>query len=109
MELAFHDSDELWASKALYIISGYKSYQTVPACIAEDTVRALLMSLVNTAATSPKSELLALSITSSIVLNRKISWTGPKICNKIMYAKTKSVKLDYCPSALAIPGKTWQL
>lgn len=58
------------------------SYQTVPACIAEDTVRALLMSLVKTAATSPKSELLALSITSSIVLNLRISWTGPKICNE---------------------------
>lgn len=75
-----------------YVTGGCKPYQTVPACIAEDTMRALLMSLVKTAATSPKSELLALSITSSIVLNLRISWTGPKICNKIMYVKMKSFK-----------------
>lgn len=76
------------------------SYQTVPACIAEDTMRALLMSLVKTAATSPKSELLALSITSSIVLNLKISWTGPKICNKWCVWGWKTLKLYYCPNAL---------
>lgn len=45
------------------------AHQTVPDCRAEARVKALSRFLVNTAAVSPYSVLLALLITSSILLN----------------------------------------
>ena len=52
----------------------------VPAWRELATVRALLMSLVNTAAARPYVVLLALSMTSLISLNLKTDITGPNIC-----------------------------
>ena len=51
----------------------------VPAWRELATVRALLMSLVNTAAARPYVVLLALSMTSLISLNLKTDITGPNI------------------------------
>ena len=58
------------------------THQTVPARTLCATLIALLRSFVCTAAASPYIVLLALSITSSTVLNLIICCTGPKIYNR---------------------------
>lgn len=55
------------------------THQTVPDWRAAETLRARSISRVKTAAVSPYSELLALSMASSCVLNFMMHWTGPKI------------------------------
>lgn len=51
----------------------------MPACRAEETVRALLMSLVNTPAARPYCVSLALRMTSLMLRKHMICCTGPKI------------------------------
>lgn len=58
------------------------TYQTVPVSKAADTERARSKLRVNTAATRPYSELLALSIASCWLLKRNMHCTGPKICGE---------------------------
>lgn len=68
----------------------------MPACRAEETVRALSMSLVNTPAARPYCVALALWMTSRMLQKDIICCTGPKIWQSTGTGRKGFVKSDPC-------------
>lgn len=78
----------------------------MPACRAEETVRALLMSLVKTPAANPYCVALALWMTSLILRKHIICCTGPNICKRMVGKsyKRKKIKTTYFNMCSTVGG-----